>query len=130
MAVDKWLLQTDPNGQKYGKWLRNSTKKGVGWGECIICRVEINIEPGKPNIVQHAKTAKHRKYQHEATTANILNSSQPTIHQALVRQDEISQPTKKAKLLEIMLLQSFSRHNIPPAYLDCLVSLLKELTLT
>ena len=123
--VNKWQFDTDPNGEKYGKWLRNSTRKGVGWGECTYCRTEINIEAGKPNIIQHAKTAKHKKYQHEAKSGNIV-VNQPTIQQALVRQDEISQPERKAKLMEIMILQSFSRHNIPPAYLDCLIPLIKQ----
>ena len=123
--VNKWLNDLDPNGQKYGRWLQNSTRKGIGWGECKLCKTEINIEAGKPNIAQHAKTVKHKKYQFEIN-ADAANVAQPTIQQALVRQDEISHPTKKAKSLEIMLLQSFSRHNIPPAYLDCLIPLLKE----
>ena len=125
--VDKWQLETDPNGEKYGTWLKNSARKGIGWGECTFCKTEINIEAGKPNIAQHARTGKHKKHQLMVKSGNnSAVSRQPNIHQALVRQDEVSQPERKAKLLEIMILQSFSRHNIPPAYLDCLIPLLKQ----
>ena len=120
--VDKWLEDTDPNGQKYGNWLKNS-KKGAGWGHCMFCKKDINIEPGKPNVDQHAKTVKHKKHKTEASSLAVL---QPSIQQALGRQEEISQPAKKAKKLEVMLLQSFSRHDIAPSYLECLIPLLKE----
>ena len=112
-----WQLETDSNGEKYGSWLKNSARKGIGWGECTFCKTELNIEAGKPNIAQHARTGKHKKHQLMVKSGNnSAVSRQPNIHQALVRQDEVSQPEKKAKLLEIMILQSFSRHNIPPAY--------------
>ena len=43
-----------------------------------------------------------------------------------MRHEEISQPVKKANMMEMMLLQSFSRHDIAPSYLECLIPLLKE----
>ena len=112
---------TDKHGVKVGSWARQT---GPSLAGCKYCPgATINFSKGKQQLTAHSETKKHRKnFNAKATTV------QPTIGEVF----ESSRDEEKEKLrqatqdLEIGLTQCLSRHNIPPANVDCLVKVLKK----
>ena len=118
--VDKYKDISDKNGEKVGRW---SIQLGPGVACCKFCpNTSINFSKGKLALIQHSETKKH------LTNSADKVDNQPGIKEALAltTEEDKEETSKKARDLEITLVQMLSRHCVPAVVAECITALMKK----
>ena len=124
MATDlsRYLEERDQNGVIVKTW---AVQTASGVATCKICvpKATIKFAKGKKELTNHSESAKHQRC---AIEKDSKTTKQPNIFSAISQSSEKAECQGKARECEISLLQSLSRHGIPPEYASCLTDLLKK----
>ena len=111
----------DKYGVKVGSW---AVQKSPGMAECKLCPdTTIKFLKGKVGLTQHSEGSKHRK---AAESASKGSSRQIDIRDALQADPEEEDIRRKVRDFEIDLVQTFGRHGVPPAVVECVTEVMKK----
>ena len=119
--LTKYLNDKDKHGVKIKDW---ATQVAPGMAECKVCVpvAKVKFEKGKKELFNHSESAKHRKN----SSSNNNNIKDQSVSELLENQIERDQVCEDARNLEIALVQTFSRHDIPPENVECITEVLKK----
>ena len=120
--LSNYLEGKDKFGQKVKDW---ATQTAPGIAECKVCvpSARVKFEKGKRELLNHSESAKHRK--HFSGLNNNIQRQQ-SVTEMLAQNSDKSEVNEKARELEIAIVQTFSRHGIPPENTECITAMLKK----
>lgn len=106
---------------KIGDW---ATQVGPGVAACDICvpKCTIKFEKGKKELTNHSERAKHRKASEDGNN----NNRQQSVAELFNKDKEADEVKSKTRDLEIAIVQTLSRHDVPPEFAECLSAVLKK----
>ena len=119
-----YLKHKDKCGVEIGEWA-TQVGPGVAGGvaACDVCvpRCTIKFEKGRKELTNHSERAKHRK-----ASENGNNNKPQSVADLFGKDKGADELRSKTRDLEIALVQSLSRHDVPPEFAECLSAVLKK----
>ena len=119
--LNAYLDHKDKHRVKIGDW---ATQVGPGVAACGICvpKCTVKFEKGRKELTNHSERAKHRK---ASEIGN--NNRQQSVAELFNKDKEAEDVRSGTRDLEIAIVQTLSRHDVPPEFAECLSAVLKNL---